>query len=114
MGDEEEQIAFSRRIQTEGLSVRDTERIIGEKLQSEDELMGIAKPKPRKKSRTKSTQIASLEQRIRIALGTKVEIKQTGRGRGQLVIHFRGNEEFERLTELLLESGEDDVKSFAG
>ena len=114
LGDESEQVAFSQRIQKEGLSVRETERLIGEKLQAEDELMGITKPRPKKKARTKTSQIASLEQRIRIALGTKVDIKQTGRGRGQLVIHFRGNDEFERLTNLLIAEGEDDVKSFAG
>lgn len=114
LGEEVEQIAFSKRIQDEGLSVRDTERIVGEKLQSEDELIGIAKPKAKKKTRTKASHIASLEQRIRIALGTKVDIKQTGRGRGQLVIHFRGHDEFERLTELLLDLGDDEVKSFAG
>ena len=51
---------------------------------------------------------------MRIALGTKVDIKQNGRGRGQLVIHFRGNEEFERLTQLILHSGEDEMQSFAG
>ena len=113
LGDETEQIAFSKRIQLEGLSVRDTERIIGEKLHAEDTAMGITKPKPRKKTRTKTSQVASLEQKIRIVLGTKVDIKQTGRGRGQLVIQFRGNDEFERLTELLLDCGEDDVKSFA-
>lgn len=114
LGEEVEQVAFSKRIQTEGLSVRDTERIIGEKLAKEDALMGIAKPKAKKKSRTKSNQVASLEQRLRIALGTKVDIKQTGRGRGQLVIQFRGNDEFERLTNLLLENGSDDLQSFAG
>ena len=113
LGDETEQIAFSKRIQLEGLSVRDTERIIGEKLHAEDTAMGITKPKPRKKTRTKTSQVASLEQKIRIVLETKVDIKQTGRGRGQLVIQFRGNDEFERLTELLLDCGEDDVKSFA-
>lgn len=114
LGDETEQIAFSKRIQEDGLSVRDTERIVGEKLEAEDELMGIDAPRSRKKSRTKNSHIASLEQRIRIALGTKVDIKQSGRGRGQFVIHFRGNDEFERLTQLLVESGNDDVKAFAG
>ena len=114
LGEETDQIAYSQRVQTEGLSVRDIERMVAEKLQSEDERMGISKPKAKKPSRTKSNQIASLEQRIRIALGTKVDIKQTGRGRGQLVIQFRGNDEFERLTALLLENGEDGVKSFAG
>ena len=108
LGDEDDQIAFSKRIQDEGLSVRDTERIVGETLALEDERMGITPPKPRKKTRTKSSHIASLEQKIRIALGTKVEIKQTGRGRGQLVIHFRGNDEFERLTGILLDQSEDD------
>ena len=116
LGEEQEQIAFSKRIQQEGLSVRDTERIVGEKLAQEDEKMGIQSPKPRKKTRAKSNHIATLEQRIRIALGTKVEIKQTGRGRGQLVIQFRGNEEFERLTKLLLEATEEsgEIRSFAG
>ena len=114
LGDEQEQIAFSKRVQSEELSVRDTERIVGDKLRAEDEAMGITKPKPKKKTRTKTSQIASLEQKIRIALGTKVDIKQTGRGRGQLVIQFRGNDEFERLTELLLECAQDELESFAG
>ena len=116
LGDEHEQIAFSKRIQDEGLSVRDTERIVGEKLALEDERLGI-QPKPRRKSRTKSSHIASLEQRLRIALGTKVEIKQTGRGRGKIVIQFRGNDEFERLTALLLEESggaDGEIRSFAG
>ena len=114
LGEVDEQIAFSNRIQQEGLSVRDTERIIGEKLLAEDEMMGITKPRVKKKTRTKSNQIASLEQKIRIALGTKVDIKQTGRGRGQLVIQFRGNDEFERLTQLLLEHGDTDLTSAVG
>ena len=115
LGEEGEQIAFSKRIQDEGLSVRDTERIVGEKLALEDERMGI-QAKPRRKTRTKSSHIASLEQKLRIVLGTKVEIKQTGRGRGQIVIQFRGNEEFERLTAMLFElgDGDDQIRSFAG
>lgn len=116
LGEEAEQIKFSKRIQEQGLSVRDTERMVGEILAVEDERMGIQPAKPKKKTRTKSSHIASLEQRIRVSLGTKVEIKQTGRGKGQIVIQFRGNEEFERLTNLLLEIGEGDgeIRSFAG
>lgn len=113
LGDEAEQISFSKRIRDEGLSVRDTERIVSEKLQAEDELMGITPPRPKKKPASKAAHIAALEQRLRIALGTKVDIKSSSRSRGQLVIHFRGNDEFERLTNLLLESDGEDVKSFA-
>ena len=35
-------------------------------------------------------------------MGTKVEIRQGSRGRGQIVIHFRSHEEFERLREHLV------------
>ncbi len=67
-----------------------------------------------KQKRTRSNHIASLEQRLRIALGTKVDIRPGNRGRGQIVIHFRGNEEFERLSRLVLEAGSDNVQSFVG
>jgi ParB family transcriptional regulator, chromosome partitioning protein len=32
-----------------------------------------------------------------MALGTKVEIRQTRSGRGRLVIHFTDHDEFERI-----------------
>ncbi len=35
-------------------------------------------------------------------LGTRVEIRQTARGRGRVIIHFTSGEEFERLQALLL------------
>jgi hypothetical protein len=43
-----------------------------------------------------------LEQEIRSALGTKVEIKQNSNGRGRIVVQFGSEEEFERIRELLL------------
>ena len=36
-----------------------------------------------------------------MALGTKVEIRQSRSGRGRIVIHFSNNVEFERLRKLL-------------
>ena len=36
-----------------------------------------------------------------MALGTKVEIRQSRSGRGRIVIHFSNNGEFERLRTLL-------------
>jgi len=47
--------------------------------------------------RLKSEHIAALEQELRIALGTKVKITHTSRGRGKVVIHFASHQEFERL-----------------
>ena len=46
--------------------------------------------------------VAELEQQLRIALGTRVEIRQTSPGRGRLVIHFNGHAEFERIRDSLV------------
>ena len=40
---------------------------------------------------------AALEQELRTALGTKVDLQQKAGGRGQIVIHFTSAEEFDRL-----------------
>jgi ParB family chromosome partitioning protein len=47
------------------------------------------------------SQIESLQQELKTALGTKVQIKQGSRQRGQIVIHFSSPGEFERLREIL-------------
>jgi ParB family chromosome partitioning protein len=115
LGDEAEQTDFCQRIRNEGLSVRDTERLVQEKIQVAD-AVGLRVPASRPTSRkpARSGHVASLEQRLRIALGTKIDIRTGNRGRGQIVIHFRGNDEFERLSSLLLEAGPDGLQRFAG
>lgn len=104
LGDEDEQIALAQRITGEGLSVREVERIVSEHLASDDESPAASTASPKKK-RTRSDQIASLEQELRIALGTKVEIKQSAKGRGTVVIHFTDSDDFDRLRDLLADSG---------
>jgi ParB family chromosome partitioning protein len=99
LGDEDEQIALAQRITSDGLSVREVERLVNEKVTAEEGQPTAAPSK--KKKRTRNDQIASLEQELRIALGTKVEIKQSARGRGTVVIHFTDGEDFDRLRELL-------------
>lgn len=101
LGDEAEQIEFCERVRTQGLSVRATEQAVSEHIQNTEPdtiKFPVAAGKPK---RTKSDQIASLEQELRIALGTKVEIKQTARGRGRLTVHFANADEFERLRVLM-------------
>lgn len=111
LGDEREQVAFCRRIQDEGLSVRDTEQQVREKIDAlEAADLGGGTPKQRRR-RTNSDQVVSLERELRLALGAKTEIRQGTRGRGRIVIHFAGHDEFERLRALLIESGGMDVPS---
>jgi ParB family chromosome partitioning protein len=96
LGDEHEQVAFARRIEAEGLSVRDVERLVAEQV-GQDEPAAEIIPVTGQRPRTKSDQLASLEQEFRLALGMKVEIKANARGRGKLTIHFANHEEFDRL-----------------
>jgi ParB family chromosome partitioning protein len=104
LGDEREQLAFCQRIQHGNLSVRATEELVQQAIHQADHepLAVVGGDPPRKKpSRKSSEQCAALEQELRAALGTKVDIKQRARGRGQIVIHFTSHEEFERLRDHL-------------
>ena len=64
--DDREQLTLAKRIESDGLSVRDVERIVGEKLASDE-----PGPRPAKAKRTRTEQTASLEQEFRLALGVK-------------------------------------------
>ena len=102
LGDEREQLAFCRRIEEEGWSVRQTETLVQEAIEQADaETLNVVdrdgtKKRPR---RNPSEHIAALEQEFRAALGTRVKISHNARGRGKLVIPFSDHEEFERLRE---------------
>jgi ParB family chromosome partitioning protein len=106
LGDEREQLAFCDRIQAEGLSVRATEDLVQQAIhRADDEPLSVVGGPPSTKGgkpvRRTRDQAAALEQEFRLALGTKVDIKQKAGGRGQIVVHFTSHEEFERLREYL-------------
>jgi ParB family transcriptional regulator, chromosome partitioning protein len=97
LGSIKEQIAALKRIREEGWSVRETEAQVADMLaqSAEDDDGILAIPKRRKAS--KSDQLTALERDLKMALGTRVEISQTSRGRGRITIHFTSVEEFDRL-----------------
>lgn len=105
LGDEREQLAFCRRIQDESLSVRATEEMVQQAIHHADHeplaVLGGESPRPASPSRRGKQHAAALEQELRTALGTKVDLKQKAAGRGQIVIHFSSSEEFDRLREHL-------------
>jgi ParB family transcriptional regulator, chromosome partitioning protein len=100
LGEEDQQIEFAQRIVSESWNVRDTERRVSEQLNAEDN-PSAGKGKPAKSRSRTTAQIASLEQQLRLSLGTKVEIRQNARGRGKISISFANPEEFERVCALL-------------
>ncbi len=98
LGEPHHQIDFANRIRREQLSVRDTERLVQEQIQAEDrEPLVMAGRSARTARPARSEQLVALEQDLRIALGTKVELRQASRGRGRIVNHFSTHEEFERI-----------------
>lgn len=102
LGDESLQIEFCTRILTEGLSVRAVESLVQERIELEDgPIAGVIGAVSPKKRRPRSGQVSALEQELRMSLGTRVEIRESSRGRGRIVIHFTGPEDFERIREAL-------------
>lgn len=102
LGDEAQQIEFAQQIMDEGWTVRDVERRVGEQLAIEDGHPSKSTGPTKGSSRSRTTpQLASLEQQLRLALGTKAEIRQTPRGRGKIVISFSNADEFERICSLI-------------
>lgn len=105
LGDEQRQAALCERIQSEELSVRATEQLVQEMLdQSPLSVVGEDGQSRPVQRRSRSRQIASLEQEFRAALGTKVQISQTAKGKGKIVIHFANHNEFDRLRSQMTQS----------
>ena len=106
LGDDRLQIEFAQQIADEGWSVRETERQVQERIASEDQepLRVVGMASPATKPTTRNDQIAALEQELRAALGTRVEIRRNARGRGKLIVHFTSHEEFDRLRSLLTDT----------
>jgi ParB family transcriptional regulator, chromosome partitioning protein len=104
LGDEQEQIEFAKKIKQNGMSVRATESGVADRIQALDgdqlrivDAEGNSRPVPR----PRNEQIESLQQELRTAIGTKVDLSQSAKGKGKITIHFKSHEEFERVRQLL-------------
>ena len=87
------QQALALRIEEEGLSVREVERLVGRTVNE----------KPRRQPKhtpTKSPYLRDIEDRARERLGSKVTI-DSERGRGKLIIHFYSDDDLQRVLDVL-------------
>lgn len=98
LGDEQTQMSFTDRIIADGISVRGTERMVADHL-SGNRLAAASLATTTR--RTTSSHVRQLETEMKMALGTKVQIKQGTREKGQIVIHYANGEEFERIKSLM-------------
>jgi len=116
LGEEREQVAFCERIQREKLNVRQTESLVQETIQAADApTLGLVdrdgKTTP---VRPRSEHLSSLEQELRSALGTKVNITHNAKGAGKMVIHFDSHDEFDRIRRYLLHAEGPEAQNRAG
>lgn len=98
LGNAKQQIKFCKKIVKKGLSVRATEDLVHKTIYAEDQKPGKPPAQPGPDSENaKSPHVTNLEAELKFALGTKVDINETGGGKGKIVIHFNSHIEFERL-----------------
>ncbi|MCD8118243.1 MAG: ParB/RepB/Spo0J family partition protein [Lachnospiraceae bacterium] len=96
--DEEQQVAMAEKIMNKGMSVRETEKMVKEYLNPKK----LAEKEEKQKDPQVEATYATLEEKLKSAMGTKVSIKQKNENAGTIVIEYYSLEELERLTEQLL------------
>jgi ParB family chromosome partitioning protein len=105
---EAEQIAMCQRVQSEGMSVRQTEEAVRDATAEESATVpfrneGSESRRPGRPG--PSAYVTELQQQLRDLVGVKVEIKMKGKDAGRMVIHFNSNDEFERVVQQLRKAG---------
>lgn len=101
---ESDQIAMCQRIQSEHMSVRQTEEEVRTKnLESDGATIPFESTsgKKGKKAPSLSKHVLELQQQLRDLLGAKVEIRLKAKDAGKVIIHFSSNDEFERIAGFL-------------
>jgi ParB family chromosome partitioning protein len=90
------QVQVWRQVQRRGLSVRQTEELVGRLLEG----------RPAPATPPLSDEWLDLQERLTRGLGATVRIRPRGRGRGRIELHYRDPEHLERLVGLLVYLGE--------
>jgi len=85
------QVALANEIVAKGLTVRDVEKRVGEL---------VSRPKPRT-PRVVDRDVARLQEELSQKLGTQVQIKQKGKGRGTLIVEYGSLDQLDGLIEKL-------------
>jgi ParB family chromosome partitioning protein len=98
----ERQVALFKQIVAMGLSVKAAEALIRDQKEgaqeSDAETNGTHEPRD---GVPKTSHVKGLEEELKQKLTTHVEIKLRGKDKGQFVLRFESNDDFERLLEVL-------------
>ncbi|MGP1544437.1 MAG: ParB/RepB/Spo0J family partition protein [Candidatus Fimenecus sp.] len=88
--DGKKQMLLAEKVVKEDISVREIEKLVKE----------LSNPKKKLDKKAKKPEILAIEDELKQILGTKVNIKQSGR-KGKLEIEYYNREELERLIDIL-------------
>jgi ParB family transcriptional regulator, chromosome partitioning protein len=98
----ERQIALFKQIVAMGLSVKAAETLIREQKDGgREEAADTNGMHPPNEATQKTAHVKGLEDELKQKLTTHVEIKLRGKDKGQFVLRFESNDDFERLLEVL-------------
>jgi ParB family chromosome partitioning protein len=102
LGTPQLQVRVADRIAREGLSVRETERLV--KRMTDPPSTSV-----KRQTASRDPNIVAAEEKLQTALGTKVSIVQGKKG-GRIELHFYSSEEMERVYQVLLEAAKSPQK----
>jgi ParB family chromosome partitioning protein len=97
----ERQMALCKDIVARGLSVHGLDTLLKEQKQAEQEAAAAEAGAPRTPPVEKTAHVKGLEDELRQNLLVKVEIKLKAKDKGQIILGFESNDDFERLVEAL-------------
>ncbi len=102
IGDSAKQIALSKEIIARGLSVHATEAFAKQFLAvSKPDAANNDEPANVRAPAEKTAHVEGIENELRQRFSTRVEIRVKGKDKGQIVLTFDSNDDFERLLEFL-------------
>jgi ParB family chromosome partitioning protein len=99
--DPAKQLALCKEIVARGLSVHGLDALLKEQKQAEQQAAAQEQDTPRTPPVEKSAHVKGIEDELRTRLAIKVEIKLRAEDKGQIVLAFESNDDFERVLEAL-------------
>jgi ParB family chromosome partitioning protein len=101
LGDAARQVALCKEVLMKGLSVKSLEMLVKQQKAGAAESTEAPAEGAKEVPAEKTAHVQSLEDEIRRKLAVKFEIRVKGKDRGQIVIGFESNDDFERIVESL-------------
>lgn len=99
--DQEWQVRMCKEIIARGLSVHATEAFIKQPQVADPTGAGTDSLPPPKPTPGRTNHVQAIEDELQKLLAVRVQIRQRSKDKGQIVLYFQSNDDFERLVEVL-------------